>query len=177
MESKLYGSADTAGPPGGSAPTSMRGMEGAAMAPGGMASAADPTANALTGPTPGGGAPPPMPSVDELKDAMRKTAFLNAKFRELLSAPKMPTRKQVMDLSTELLQRGILSAPRLASELATLPEPPELIAKWLEAHFKTTSAQIDQLSMLLEGADDPMHPLNPAAAGAKPGMANGALAQ
>lgn len=177
MESRLFGSVDTAGPPGGSAPASMRGMESAppmAMAPGGA-----PPGNALMGQD--AGAPPaqaPMPSVDELEEGLQKTVYLNARFRELLMAKKLPTRKDVMNLSSELLQRGILSAPRLATELATLPEAPDQIVKWLEQHYRTTAGQINQLSMLLEGAADPAHPLNVAAGGRRgqpQGIPNGAL--
>jgi hypothetical protein len=88
----------------------------------------------------------------------------------LLKAQKPVTRKQIMDLSSDLLQKGILTAQRIASELASLPEDQDGIMKWVQTHFQTTDGQVDQLSQLLHQADMPGGYGQPKQPGAPPGQ-------
>lgn len=151
MESKLYGG----GPPGGSMPASIRdgvGTPAPMMAPQ-MPQMMPPGAPQAGPGMAGGPMPPPMPSPDDLAKGLHDTAYLNAKLRQLAEAKKLPTRKQVMELSSDLLQKGVLSPQRIATELATLPEAPDQILKWVNAHVITTGRQIDQISMMLHGSD------------------------
>jgi hypothetical protein len=101
-----------------------------------------------------------MPSLGDLDKGLQQTAYLNASLKALLAQKALPTRKQVMDMASDLLQRGVLSPQRLATELATLPENPDEIMKWVQGHYATTSGQIAQLMGMMHGAADPSHPLN-----------------
>lgn len=166
MAGKLMGAAEPGSPPGGSEPASIRGMVGTPMAANGAAAPtqdgeAEPEAAApsmMGAPGPVAATPPaqpPPPTVEDLEEGLHKTVYLRNKLAMLLRAQKPVTRKQIMDLSSDLLQKGILSAQRIASELASLPEDQDGIMKWVQSHFQTTDGQVDQLSTLLHQADMP----------------------
>lgn len=170
MPGRLMGNGagpDQSGPSiGASDPASIRSMVGSPMAANGAAApmpdgGQEPQAQAPS-PMMGAVAPaaanqvaPPPPSIQELEKGLHQTVYLRNKFRDLLGAGKPVTRKQIVDLSSDLLQKGILSAQRLASELASLPEDQDGIMKWLEAHFQTTDKQVGQLSGMLHMAEMP----------------------
>lgn len=159
MENKLMGSAAPSAPgsASGDGASPMPNMNAAPNA--GSGQPGQQPGSKLMGPQ-GAPVPPSMPSVAELVDGLHKTAYLRGAFQHLLQSDKLPDKKAILSLSSDLLQKGILSAPRLATELATLPDNPEEIQKWVQQHFETTDRQVDQLAAILHNASDPGHPLN-----------------
>lgn len=157
------------GPLGQGDPASIRSMVGAPMSGSGTAAPADPSVPGA--PQPGGApqAPQNMPSVEDLEAGLQKTVYLRNKFRDLLAGKKLPSRKQVLDLSTDLIDNGILSAPRIANELATLPQDQDGITKWVEQHFQKTDQQVDQILTLLHGTQEPEPDYNNAGTTVVPG--------
>lgn len=92
-----------------------------------------------------------IPTAQDLSDDLVDIVYVHTRMRELLQAAAVPTRRDVMNLASELLQRHTLSARRLATELATLPEPTEQIPAWLRQRFIATRGHIEQLSTMLYG--------------------------
>ena len=93
---------------------------------------------------------PPDPSMNELVKGLHQTAYLNAKLKELLSEKKPPTKKDVFDMASDLVDHGVLTPQRIAGELATMPPSEDMLKPWLFTHWLVTENHMEQLSQMIQ---------------------------
>jgi hypothetical protein len=90
------------------------------------------------------------PSMQELVDGLHKTTYVNAKMKELLLQKVPPSKKDIFDLASDLVDHGALTSQRIAGELASMPQNADMLKPWLFTHWLTTENQIDQILQMIQ---------------------------
>jgi hypothetical protein len=88
--------------------------------------------------------------MDQLMTGLHQTSYLNAALKKLLLRKESLTRKDVFDLSSELVNHGVLTPQRAAAELASLPSNEDQIRPWAFVHWLTTKNHIEQLLKMIQ---------------------------
>lgn len=95
----------------------------------------------------------PQTTLPQVKDAIHKQAVIDQKLRAILDEGGPVPRKKVIQVATELVAERVLSAQAMAGFLIDLPEEPDAIREWVEAHAKEAETQLEQLMMLIHGLE------------------------
>lgn len=110
------------------------------------------------------GAPQPQGkqfTMDEVKDLIHKQATIAAKLGALTADDGKATKKDVVQVATELIAERIMSAQEVAGLLKDLPTEPDKIAEWVNQHAANADAGLEQLVGFLAQngvADEPEMP-------------------
>lgn len=116
--------------------------------------------NNLVPPASGMNAPPTQPTaptqpqvhMDDVKEAVSKQAAIDRALRGLLAEGGPIKRKEVIDMSVNLVASRVLSAQAMAGYLKDLPEDPTKVKEWVENHAATVEKNLDQIIAMLSGA-------------------------
>jgi hypothetical protein len=91
----------------------------------------------------------PKLSLAELVEGLHKTAYVNAKMKELLLRKEPPSKKDIFNMSSDLVEHGALTPQRIAGELASMPQNADMLKPWLFTHYMTTEQQMDQIAQMI----------------------------
>lgn len=110
--------------------------------------------NMLSSPQ-GGGAPPQLPTQDQLIEALHKVGYLNHELKQLLSKPQLET-KDILDGVGQAVGDQIMSPFMAAKYLSDLPPNADSLQlrQWVGQHYATTAVNLKKIGQMIaaEGA-------------------------